>query len=231
MGNQFQFSTLRRGQLMNALMSSGCKRSAWFTTQMEVLARQYHEWVQCNPKENSRLSVNSINEADRIANQAHFLCNDLEGVNAITYRRMDRECRKWNESFSFSQHKETVNDVGAFAHYARKRSCEKFRAREVAADAKLLCLVTGLIKLWTKGTRRALPDLPKWSFDRPQQTREFRRELERHPIWLILAELGMELTWFTLGEVINAALAGARRGEALESTENAVGQERGSGVC
>lgn len=202
MNSQFELSTLHRNQLTKALQKHGCRNSAGVTFQMEELAREFHQKFFA-PQDRTP-AIESLGEAQRILHHANIVCEELDLLNEDTRRRLERERRRREELLSFNEYKVAMNDVCMFAIYAMEKGETRVLCGPAPIDVALRQLVAKLISLWVKSTGRRLPLLPL-ATEHQSETWKHQRALERHPIWIILAGLGIELSGYALEVVVEAA--------------------------
>lgn len=202
MEGPFKFSTFHRNHLAKVLRKHGCEHSVGVAYQMEELAREYHR--RTFSLGNRLLTIESLGQAQRILHHANIACQELDGLTADNLRRFKRERRRREEELSFDRYKEAVNDVCMFAIYAMEKAEALVWQSRAPADVALRHLIFELENLWVRNTGRRLPELPLVTEHR-NETWKRQRALERHPIWIILDGLRIDLDGSGLAIIVKAA--------------------------
>lgn len=183
---QINFTTGTRKRFRRSLEAHGCPNAPRNVTRIFEALAHFHlgPWL-------SKSTVPALNSAARAAAILEFgghVCSELECLDRVTQRRMERELNAREEEMSLPDYFTAVNDVCMFSIYTFDRSIALTVEAKEGVDLALRNLCEAVISEWKRLTSDELPEIPQWCDHWFCQWKEVR-QLQLHPIWIVLDAL------------------------------------------
>lgn len=184
------FAKATRKRLRRSLETFGCPNAPREITGLFEALVYLHlgPWL-------SQSKQPSLNSAARAAAMLEFgghVCCELESLDRVTQRRMERALNTREEEMSLQEYFTAVNDVCMFGIYTLERSIALTVGAKEGVDLALRNLCDAVISEWKRLMSSELPEIPEWSDHWFCPWKEVR-QLQLHPIWIVLDALGITM--------------------------------------
>lgn len=137
-------------------------------------------------------ALHSAAQAAAILEFSGHVVSELDNLDKVTQRRMERVRDARNEEMSLQEYFTAANDVCMFSIYTLERSIALTVGATEGVDLALRNLCAATIGEWKRLTSNDLPEVPEWRDDWFCSWQEVR-QLQMHPVWIVLDALAITM--------------------------------------
>jgi hypothetical protein len=186
MTNAFQFSKSDRWDLKRSLRAHGCKEvTEEILAAFERHVERYHRKVIL--RDEVPWLVSAV-QAYKLLDVTLCTLSELEELTSSNRRRMARKVPGANGEL-LENYKEGVDELMTATSYALEKVSKEMGAKTADTDVELKRLCRRVAREWKKATDRSFPPLPN-AGSNPFRWQEVR-QLQRHPLWIVMHSLGI----------------------------------------
>lgn len=180
------FTKATHKRLRRSLRAHGCHDATRKITNVFEALAYFHlgPWLS----QRTLPALHSAAQAAAILEFGGHICSELECLDRVTQRRMERELNARDEEMSLPDYFTAVNDVCMFSIYTLDRSIALAVEAREGVDLVLRNLCEAVISEWKRLTSDKLPEIPQWRDHWFCPWKEVR-QLQLHPVWIVLDAL------------------------------------------